>query len=1058
MFRSITIDFFYWVKVVAKRFRLDFSTAYGQLIVLVFLPISVLAMVGGVLVLYDTSRAARIVQKTHADALLNQTQTLLSGHLDDLALIVSNNDKNTPKVTPNLEKLIQERKHHINQKLQNHLHHKHLQGLLLIDKKGKTLLQFGDNIELQYFLNPTEKSLGNHVNNYRPTKDFILFEPLANHHVRFGAIGQNSWTHFIDRWTGQDNYLIDIGVGTFYEKSLDFVQENADKPAVKIWAIVNMDNEPLKIARYQVLLALAITGLFTILLLLLSINVYARRWITPIYEIRLHLQRTNASNLYKPISIRSSGEINQLQQDLVKTLRRLHSSFQELKTHAEQTEDDLRRAFDDMEMQNITIRNAHNQAVSASKTKSAFLANISHELRTPLNSIDGFINLLSRHGGLNHEQDLYVQTIRKSSAHLLALVNDVLDFSKIEAGKLVLDKHEFDLYTTIYDVADMLSPIAAEKALRLAVYFYDDVPRYLLGDALRIKQVLTNLVNNAIKFTDNGEVIIRVSLDEQNENSLYISVQDTGKGIDLVHQKILFQSFSQGDPSITRQYGGTGLGLIISKQLTTLMGGEIGFFDNAEQAYLTELAPDKNVGSTFWFTLPIAFSPRQAQLIGLPINEIWEIPHRLWQAHDKKLELLIFIEHSASLQVLRGSLQQLNVNITLANSLSMLLELLTNRNSWDWLIIDKGVSEDTTSLLKQIRLHYAGKLALFGYHVNLDPSVLSHYQAQPLYQPLDRRQLYQLLNDNQQHKVEQIFPKWQGFCVLAVDDHLPNLLVLEALLNEVGVDVVTLNSGFEAVEYMKHSFSGNADYRKIDLIFMDIQMPKMSGRQASIQIRQLEKMIHDSNKTKQLPIIALTAHSLSDEKEKLLNSGINDYVGKPISQNQLIQVLEQWFEHGDAPTTNLSSNNILKSGQEDISHSHHDLAVIDWQDALDRVAGKKELAVNLLNMLINSSQNEKDELQQAWQAENRENLANIAHRILGASRYTGVPQLRQASQTFEDKCLLNVQNTSPTQFVMLMPYFEQLINALDNLIHLNKNDYPMLQTDVKEHDMAWKMI
>uniref|UniRef100_UPI002AF6B434 histidine kinase dimerization/phospho-acceptor domain-containing protein n=1 Tax=Acinetobacter baumannii TaxID=470 RepID=UPI002AF6B434 len=142
--------------------------------------------------------------------------------------------------------------------------------------------------------------------------------------------------------------------------------------------------------------------------------------------------------------------------------------------------------------------------------------------RTPLNSIDGFINLLSRHGGLNAEQDLYVQTIRKSSAHLLALVNDVLDFSKIEAGKLVLDSHEFDLYASIYDVVDMLSPLAAEKDLRLSVFFYDDVPHYLVGDALRTKQVLTNLVNNAIKFTDDGEVIVRVSLDDDIDDLIHI--------------------------------------------------------------------------------------------------------------------------------------------------------------------------------------------------------------------------------------------------------------------------------------------------------------------------------------------------------------------------------------------------------------------------------------------------------------------------------------------------------------------------------------------------------
>lgn len=1038
---------------MAKRFRLDFSTAYGQLILLVFLPISVLAMVGGVLVLYDTSRAARIVQKTHADALLSQSQTLLLGHLDDLILINSNGDKENPKAQKQLEKLIEERKNHINQKLQSHLKNQHLQGWLLLNDKKQVITSFGDNHELEEYLNPKPLTPFNDYQMGNGFSDYVVFQSPHSQIVQNPLPKKSRISQFIDYWTAQNHYLLDTELGTFYDKAIELTaQLTENHQPQKFWVVVNMDNEPLKIARYQVMLALAITGLLTILLLLLSINVYAQRWITPIYEMRLHLQRTNSANLYKPMNIRSSGEINQLQQDLVKTLRRLHSSFQDLKNHAEQSEDDLRRAFDDMEMQNITIRNAHAQAVSASKTKSAFLANISHELRTPLNSIDGFINLLSRHGGLSHEQDLYVQTIRKSSAHLLALVNDVLDFSKIEAGKLVLDNHELDLYATIYDVADMLSPIAAEKALRLAVYFYDDVPRYLLGDALRIKQVLTNLVNNAIKFTDTGEVLIRVSLDDDNDEMLHISVQDTGRGISPEHQKVLFQSFSQGDPSITRQYGGTGLGLIISKQLTTLMGGNIGFFDNSEQQ-------DNSTGSTFWFSLPMTFSPRQEQLFDAPLDKIWEIPPHLWQKQDKPLQLLTFIEHTASLQVLRGSLQPLNVEITIANSLSMLLELLTNHKDWHWLIIDKGVSEDTTSLLKQIRLHYAGKLALFGYHVNLEPNLLNQYQALSLYQPLDRRQLYQLLDNNQQKIVEQILPKWQGFCVLAVDDHLPNLLVLEALLNELGVDVVTVNSGFDAVEYMKNSFTNNTDYRKIDLIFMDIQMPKMSGRQASLQIRQLESLYA---KEQQVPIIALTAHSLSDEKEKLLASGINDYVGKPISQSQLIAVLEHWFSADDKALLDpnlIKTNLITTDNPSDIEQNITDeLSVIDWQDALDRVAGKQDLARSLLNMLIETSQQEKEELQQAWQAQQRENLAHIAHRILGASRYTGVPQLRQASQTFEDKCLLNVQNTSPTQFAMLAPYFEQLIQALDNLIELNKDDYPMLKTTAKEHEMAWKMI
>lgn len=204
-------------------------------------------------------------------------------------------------------------------------------------------------------------------------------------------------------------------------------------------------------------------------------------------------------------------------------------------------EDDLRLAFDEMEMQNISIRNARDAAISTAQAKSAFLANISHELRTPLNSIDGFINLLARHGELNPEQDLYVQTIRKSSAHLLALVNDVLDFSKIEAGKLVLDRHEFDLMTPSMTWSICYRRLLPKKGLRMAVLFYNDVPMRINGDALRLKQVLTNIVGNAIKFTDSGDVVVRVSLDDHRDNYLMISVQDSGKGISLSDQKMLFQ-------------------------------------------------------------------------------------------------------------------------------------------------------------------------------------------------------------------------------------------------------------------------------------------------------------------------------------------------------------------------------------------------------------------------------------------------------------------------------------------------------------------------------------
>ncbi|WP_420230115.1 ATP-binding protein [Psychrobacter sp. ER1] len=858
---------------MAYKKRFDTSSAYGQLIILVFLPICVLAAVGGILVFHETMRASDSEQEVLAEAVLIRYTPVIAELIPELLeqerQQVGSSAEGTQRAAMTTLEGIQD-------KLGRMQSEQHVQRIAIINEGNQILATVGYGLNEEWPLISDSAS-------------FLSQRPTP--------------------------------VGTAYGSVLGEFEGQT------LWLLVDMDNEPLYIARYRIAMALVITGLFTILILLLSLNIYSKRWIAPIYELRLQLQRTHVDNLYQPVPVESDGELNLLQQDLVRTLRRLHRSFQELKDHAEQTEDDLRLAFDEMEMQNISIRNARDAAISTSQAKSAFLANISHELRTPLNSIDGFINLLARHGELNPEQDLYVQTIRKSSAHLLALVNDVLDFSKIEAGKLVLDRHEFDLYDTIYDVVDMLSPVSAEKGLRMAVLFYNDVPMRINGDALRLKQVLTNIVGNAIKFTDSGDVVVRVSLDDHRDNYLMISVQDSGKGISLADQKMLFQSFSQGDPSITRQYGGTGLGLVISKQLTRLMGGDIGFHDNAQENIA-------NQGATFWFRMPAHVDVLEAatgQTIELPVLAPLA-------SETDEFNVLVWINHTASIQVLKASLQYLPIKLTQANSLPGVLESLKEHgNYWDWVIVDDDTQDDMMALLKQIRLHYQGKLAVFGYQVAADQALLNRYHANILYEPLDKRQLYAML-DTQSRSTPQSLqePRWKGVTVLAVDDHLPNLLVLDALLSELGIQVVTASSGFDAIEIIskqqtkniktaksdKQSLSNKTQLSKaetrdeinkktnsalyhedtsaddkaatqdkdnIDLIFMDIQMPRMSGHEAAKQIRNIE------NADSRIPIIALTAHGLADERDKLIASGINDYVGKPISQPQLLQVLQKWL-------------------------------------------------------------------------------------------------------------------------------------------------------------------
>ena len=1201
---------------MAYKKRFDTSTAYGQLILLVFLPICVLAAVGGILVFHETMRASESEQEALAEAVLIRYKPMAVELIPDLLAQerqqIADNEKTvqeivepnpSPSNKPSLESSLKDTQVALSQVHSDNYMAPggdRLSSAVLSEETiGRVTTPLQSNtMSVDESLLDTDNQPQGAIATLVTIRDKLSRMQSEQHVQRIAIIRENNQVLATVGYGVNYTWpLIDTSkrflsrqttpIGTAYGTFLGSFEGD------RLWLLVDMDNEPLYISRYRIAMALVITGLFTILILLLSLNIYAKRWIAPIYELRLRLQRTHVDNLYKPIPVESDGELNLLQQDLVKTLRRLHSSFQELKSHAEQTEDDLRLAFDEMEMQNISIRNARDAAISTSQAKSAFLANISHELRTPLNSIDGFINLLARHGELNPEQDLYVQTIRKSSAHLLALVNDVLDFSKIEAGKLVLDRHEFDLYDTIYDVVDMLSPVSAEKGLRMAVLFYNDVPMRINGDALRLKQVLTNIVGNAIKFTDSGDVVVRVSLDDHQDNCLMISVQDSGKGISPTDQKMLFQSFSQGDPSITRQYGGTGLGLVISKQLVRLMGGDIGFYDNAQENIA-------NQGATFWFRMPTHVDVLEAAT-GQSILPPVLAP--LASATDT-FNVLVWINHTASKQVLKASLQNLPITLTEANSLPGVLESLKERgNYWDWVIVDNDTQDDMMALLKQIRLHYQGKLAVFGYQVAADQTLLNRYHANILYEPLDKRQLYAMLDTQKRDDSAQVStPRWHGITVLAVDDHLPNLLVLDALLSELGIHVITANSGFDAIELIskqqvKESKMAKTDHKvlahktqlskaelrahtnsvqslasidmasdsdhdvandeHIDLIFMDIQMPRMSGREAAEQIRNIE------NPDKRIPIIALTAHGLSDERDKLMASGIDDYVGKPISQPQLLQILQKWLgrTHGEptsialsdmthtssapaSPVSNepkhdesmtqpaLSIANVmddehladaalqlantqkvprplsLKKIRDDYMRDSqprddhlrepqrvtqpryqsvqyrsqpqeassqtddHDasstvattshvevLAVFDWEDALTRSANKPDLAAKLIMMMIDSVETEKNDLTQAWQARDRAQLAQVAHRILGASRYTGVPQLRVASQNLEDKCLLNAQHNTPVQFAMLEPYYTTLLQALTDLQTLDLSPYPQLAYHrLSENDMTWKMI
>lgn len=717
----------------------------------------------------------------------------------------------------------------------------------------------------------------------------------------------------------------------------------------------------------------------------------------PLQHVTSTLNELESGNLNARIGLSEQTELNELATGINTMAASLQKAQQELQDNVEQATEDLKQTLEELEIQNIELSMARHSALEASKIKSDFLANMSHEIRTPLNGIIGFSKLLEK-TRLNKRQLDYLNTIGSSSSSLLTIINDILDFSKIEAGKLVLDSVPVHLRELTDEVLNMLAPEAHKKGIELAALVYQDVPFEIMGDPIRLKQVLTNLINNAIKFTETGSVIIRIMIEEELEEKVALKVTVTDSGIGLTEKQVsrLFNAFSQADASTSRRFGGTGLGLVISQHLVKHMHGEIG------------VESESGSGSQFWFTG--TFDKCDVY------EELWE------DAPWFNKSAYVFSLWEISNQVLLNQLSSLGYQVKHFSSLQTLLLAQNNQNAD---VIFLHIQDEMSNALIQDLRENSQIIALLNNNDERNWPLLKQLTIQhSLVFPISMRSLTQVsqdlfetpdryLNTHHNRTIES------SVHVLAVDDNTPNLELLSTWLLDLDVKVSRASGGLKAVQL--------ASEQAFDIIFMDIQMPDLDGIQATSEIRQAD-LNHAT------PIVALTAHSLASERKMLLNNGFNDYLSKPLSEDLLIHTLSKWttfkeerpLQNQIRMTTPISNAGVPKSDDNNVKNP-----ILDWPSCLALSGEKPELAKTMTLGLIEEATSVLAILETTTDVAL---LLEPIHKLHGLCKYVGAQTLLNTLEKAETELKLQTENWDSVSILLI-----ENIKSLLSFHHENPN-------------------
>jgi two-component system sensor histidine kinase BarA len=753
------------------------------------------------------------------------------------------------------------------------------------------------------------------------------------------------------------------------------------------WLSIEVDTKSSLIKRYQMYIVTIFIMLFGLLMSLTIHYFFSRRIYLPIGRLRRSMQQILSNEFETQIKTTSSGELGLIEKGCSHLQQKYLDTVKDVNQYIEVATTDLQKNLTLLEEKNIELSLEKKKTEEKSRQKSEFISNMSHEIRTPMNGVIGFTNVLLE-SKLDPLQLDYVKTIRSSAQDLLSIINDILDYSKMEAGKLKLDSIPMDIRGCIDDALALLAPYAHKKGIDLIPSTSINVPKTVLGDPLRIKQILNNLINNAIKFTDHGYVLIRTTIEQESDKdyTVCLSISDTGIGISPEDQATLFNAFNQGDITITRRYGGSGLGLVICKKLAEQMHGKI------------VLTSELHKGSTFSIHLKLA------KLAAYEIEK-----HQTQRfAH---LNVICFDDNPLYLEALCNGLGYWGINCIRIHALNQLEEAFNTYPKCDlaFINVNSGCEPMMAELLSKQTMPW----------VLVSKGLIKDYQelgAQAfLFKPPNIKKLHDtveaLLNKPStvdtthselvalREQLRTIEPK-----VLVAEDNPVNRMLLQSLLGS-NVRVETVEDGVEAVQA--------ANTHRYDVILLDLQMPNLNGLDAAREIRQ-KSMLNIYT-----PIILISANSTDHHVDSIQKTGIDLCLQKPIDEQLLLRHLLRLI-------TEMQPN------------------AINWPLCVQKVSGNQELAGEFLGRFVEELQKNREEFLHLMTTNDLKAIENAAHKLHGACCFCGVPQLQSDVAALE-ALARHAKNAEELQAAST-----QLIHSIDAVVFEYQRSYQKFSPHAKK--------